>query len=87
MGEPSPIIPVLVGSEAVGRVASRLIAERGVNASLIEYPAVPVGAARFRMQVTPDHTEDQMRTTAAVVAAAIAEAKQAVDTGTFPWED
>lgn len=83
MGEPSPIVPVLVGSEGVGRVASKLIAERGVNASLIEHPAVPIGAARFRMQLTPDHTVEQMRTTASVVASALGEARSLIDSGAF----
>jgi 7-keto-8-aminopelargonate synthetase-like enzyme len=77
LGEPSPIVPVTVGSERVARVASRRLHERGVHANLVEFPAVAIGASRFRMQVMATHTEEQARDAATRMAEAIAEARQA----------
>ena len=51
LGDPSNIVPVLVGDEAIGRVAFRLVCSRGVMSNLVEFPAVGIGKARFRMQV------------------------------------
>lgn len=75
MGQPTPIIPVPVGSEKVGRVASALLFEAGVLSNLIEFPAVAVGAARFRMQVMATHTPEQLRVGADRTAEAIAGAR------------
>jgi 7-keto-8-aminopelargonate synthetase-like enzyme len=72
-----------VGPEAVGRIASRLIAERGVIASLIEYPAVPLGMARFRMQLMPTHTPEQVCEAARIIAGAIFDARELI--GKPPW--
>ena len=55
-GEPSPIVSVKVGSEALARLVSRRLPELGLLANLVEYPAVGKGAARFRMQVMANHT-------------------------------
>lgn len=75
MGEPSPIVPVPIGTEKVARIASAALFERGVFANLVEFPAVAVGAARFRMQVMATHTDEQIRQGARAVVEAIAEAK------------
>jgi 7-keto-8-aminopelargonate synthetase-like enzyme len=75
LGSPSAIVPVPVGSEKVGRLACSLIYERGVHANLVEFPAVPVGDSRFRMQVMATHHEEQAVQAAEIVASAIAEAK------------
>lgn len=79
LGQPSPIVPVPVGSEAAARIASRLIAERGVLANLVEFPAVPLRAARFRMQVMATHSEEQAREAARIVAGSISDAKTIVN--------
>lgn len=55
LGDPSPIVPVRVGIEAVGRFASRHLSSLGGIANLVEYPAVPQGGARFRFQVMASH--------------------------------
>lgn len=55
MGDPSPIVPVRIGTEAMGRFASRHLAALGGIANLVEYPAVPQGGARFRFQVMAAH--------------------------------
>lgn len=75
LGRPSPIVPVPVGEERVARLASSLLPPKGVFANLVEFPAVAVGTARFRMQVMARHNERQVATAAAAVASAIAEAR------------
>jgi glycine C-acetyltransferase len=56
IGEPSAIVPVVVGDEALARMVSRQLPQLGVVANLVEYPAVAKGNARFRFQVMPSHT-------------------------------
>jgi glycine C-acetyltransferase len=73
------IVPI--GDEAVGRVAARLLTERGVLLNFFEFPAVAVGASRFRMQTMAAHTEDQVREVAPVIAAAIRDARAALGEG------
>lgn len=75
MGDPSPIVPVPIGSEKVGRLASAALFNRGVFANLVEFPAVAVGASRFRMQVMATHTVPQIKAGAEAVVEAIEEAK------------
>lgn len=78
LGEPSAIVPVPIGREAVARVASRLMFERGVLANLVEFPAVAVGAARFRMQVMADHEPDDASHAAEAVVRAFRDAEDIV---------
>lgn len=56
LGEPSPIVPVRVGGEALGRFAARHLPKMGGIANLVEYPAVPRGDSRFRFQVMASHS-------------------------------
>jgi glycine C-acetyltransferase len=77
IGEPSALIPVLVGDEGVARIAYALAAERGILCNLVEYPAVAVGMARFRLQVQPLHTHEQVKTAARVVDESIRAAQAA----------
>lgn len=71
LGMPSPINPVVIGEERVAAVAAKMIAERGVLANLVEYPAVPLGKARFRMQAMATHTTQQAQQAAGIVADAV----------------
>jgi glycine C-acetyltransferase len=79
MGDPSPVVPVVVGDAPVARTAAKWIFERGVFANLVEYPAVPIRGSRMRLQVMAGHTPEQARAAAAVVADAIHEARHLVD--------
>jgi glycine C-acetyltransferase len=79
LGDPSPVVPVVVGDAPVARVAAKAIFERGVFANLVEYPAVPIRGSRMRLQVMAGHTPEQARAAAAVVADAIHEARERVD--------
>jgi 7-keto-8-aminopelargonate synthetase-like enzyme len=60
LGETSAIVPVRVGAEGLARIASRNLAKHGAIANLVEYPAVPKGGARFRVQVMADHNAHEI---------------------------
>jgi glycine C-acetyltransferase len=55
-GDPSPIVCVKMGSEGLARLVARRLPELGLLSNLVEFPAVPKGQARFRMQVMARHT-------------------------------
>ena len=76
LGKPGPLVPVLLGREAVGRVTAAICFDGGVFANLIEYPAVSVGACRLRMQVMATHTSAQAQQAAEVVGWAYRFAEQ-----------
>jgi 7-keto-8-aminopelargonate synthetase-like enzyme len=76
LGKPGPLVPVLLGREAVGRITAALCFDSGVFANLIEYPAVSVGACRLRMQVMGTHTCAQAQRAAEVIGWACQFAEQ-----------
>ncbi|MGH6828752.1 MAG: aminotransferase class I/II-fold pyridoxal phosphate-dependent enzyme [Rhizomicrobium sp.] len=55
-GAPSPIVCVKMGHESLARLVSRRLPSAGLLANLVEFPAVPKGRARFRLQVMANHT-------------------------------
>ncbi len=55
-GDPSPIVCVKMGHESLARLVSRRLPANGLLANLVEFPAVPKGRARFRLQVMANHT-------------------------------
>jgi 7-keto-8-aminopelargonate synthetase-like enzyme/DNA-binding response OmpR family regulator len=61
IGGPSAIVPVLVGAEALARMVSRRLPELEVIANLVEYPAVAKGNARFRLQMMPTHSAENVK--------------------------
>ena len=69
-GDPSAIVAVKMGSEALARLASRQLSHRGLVANLVEFPAVPKGAARFRLQVMASHSEAEVAEAADIMRAA-----------------
>jgi glycine C-acetyltransferase len=56
-GDPSAIVCVKMGSEALARLVSRRLPSMGLLANLVEFPAVPKGQARFRLQVMARHSQ------------------------------
>lgn len=76
LGDPSAVVPVLIGHTPLARLASGGVLRRGLFANLVEFPAVGVRAARFRMQVQSDHTPAQAQHAAALLAEAVGEARQ-----------
>ena len=55
-GEPSAIVCVKMGTEGLARLVSKRLPDLGLVANLAEFPAVPKGAARIRMQVMANHS-------------------------------
>ncbi len=71
MGDPSPIVPVLVGDEALARLVSRRLPALEVIANLVEYPAVAQGNARLRLQMMPAHSLENVQVLASRLRTAI----------------
>lgn len=64
----TPIVPVITGSSVLAlQLADRLFRD-GINVQPILHPAVEESAARLRFFVTSDHSEQQIRRTATLVA-------------------
>jgi glycine C-acetyltransferase len=59
-GDPSAIVCVRMGTEGLARLVSRQLPELGLIANLVEFPAVPKGSARIRMQVMANHSEENI---------------------------
>jgi 7-keto-8-aminopelargonate synthetase-like enzyme len=78
LGHPSPIVPVLLGSDALARVAAREMASAGLLTNLVEYPAVSLNSARLRMQVMADHSPALAQTAARIVADALGRARDLI---------
>ena len=74
-GEPSAIVCVKMGTEGLARLVGRRLPAMGLLANLVEFPAVPKGAARFRMQVMANHTDDNIRDAVAILKVAKEEAE------------
>lgn len=81
LGDPSAVIPVLIGQTALARVAAGEVLRRGLFVNLVEFPAVGVRAARFRMQAMADHTPEQAREAAAILVEALTEARAMIAVG------
>lgn len=60
LGDPCAIVPVKVGAEGHARLAAQRLARLEAIANLVEYPAVPRGGARFRLQVMAKHTHGEI---------------------------
>ena len=71
MGNPSPIVPVRVGDEALARLVSRRLPALEVIANLVEYPAVAKGDARLRLQLMPTHSLENVGALASRLRTAI----------------
>ena len=66
-GDPSAIVAVKMGTEALTRLVGRQLSRRGLVANLVEFPAVPKGAARFRLQVMANHAEEHVDVAADII--------------------
>jgi glycine C-acetyltransferase len=74
-GDPSAIVCVKMGSEALARIVSKRPPELGLIANLVEFPAVPKGAARIRMRVMANHSPKNIADAVRILATARAEAE------------
>lgn len=59
-GHPTPIIPVVLGSEAAALAASEALLAQGLLVPAIRPPTVPPGTSRLRIAVSAAHTTEQM---------------------------
>ncbi len=59
-GDPSAIVCVKMGTEGLARLVSKRVPDMGLIANLVEFPAVPKGAARIRMQVMANHSVENI---------------------------
>lgn len=75
LGEPHAIVPMIAGTELVGRRGAGDVARNGVLVNLVEFPAVAQGRARFRLQVMAAHDPDDCREAAHLIAASIRRAE------------
>jgi glycine C-acetyltransferase/8-amino-7-oxononanoate synthase len=87
IGVPSAIVPLWIGNEQVARLAGRTLAREGVFVNAVEYPGVPLGAARLRLQVMAAHRPAQLRQGARMIGAAVSGAGVAlgVEPARQPW--
>jgi glycine C-acetyltransferase len=74
-GDPSAIVCVKMGTEGLARLVSRHLPELGLVANLVEFPAVPKGAARIRMQVMARHSEKNIADAVQILKTAKARAE------------
>jgi acyl carrier protein len=79
MGGPSPILPALVGPENIARLACKQAFDRGVITNLVEYPAVPLGMARFRLQLMAQHGPQDVARAALILGECVRDAAQLAD--------
>lgn len=59
-GHPSPIVPVVTGSEQSAVAAAGALLDLGLLVPAIRPPTVPVGTSRLRVALSAAHTEDQV---------------------------
>jgi glycine C-acetyltransferase len=78
LGEPSAIVPTILGSAALSRLTTRYALESGAIVNLVEYPAVSLNTCRWRLQVMADHTEHQIGRLVDIAAGARARASEHV---------
>ena len=81
MGLASPIVPVLIGSEKVSRLVGKLLFEQAVFVNQVEFPGVPVGVSRLRLQLMANHTAQQVKRASLVIGNAIQRGRTAIDAG------
>lgn len=84
LGRVSSLVLPVIGPEPIARVAYRHCLEHGLILNNIEFPACRRGEARFRMQVTPLHTTDQMRSAARIVRKSLDHARASLGSGSGP---
>jgi glycine C-acetyltransferase len=60
LGEPSAVVPLVLGGIGRSRFLTRFLLEKGMVVNLIEHPAVPINGSRLRLQVMADHTHAQL---------------------------
>lgn len=70
LGEPSPIVPVVLGDDGLSRRLTAAVLNEGGVVNLVEHPAVARNACRWRLQVMADHEPEDIADFAAAVVRA-----------------
>ena len=60
IGDPSPIVIVIIGSEFVSRSIANMMYDEGIIVNSVEFPACAPGDSRLRLQVQCDHTREHL---------------------------
>ncbi len=81
MGIPSAIVPVLIGSEKVSRLTGKLLFKQSVFVNQVEFPGVPIGASRLRLQLMANHNVQQVKRASLVIGNAVRRARVALEAG------
>src|SRR5262249_38683644 len=56
----TPIVPIVIGDDALGRPVARGLLEEGLYVSVVLRPAVPRDSALLRTSVTAEHSAAQL---------------------------
>ena len=59
-GDIHPIVPVMIYDDKIASEMADYMYNNGVYVVGFSYPVVPKGLARIRVQISSDHTKDQM---------------------------
>jgi 7-keto-8-aminopelargonate synthetase-like enzyme len=78
-GAPSAIVAIKMGNEPIARLVARQLTRIGLVANMVEYPAVPKGAARFRLQVMAKHNAQQIQIAVACLQRGLADATEELE--------
>jgi glycine C-acetyltransferase len=62
IGDPCPIVIVLIGSELMSRSIANMLYADGIIVNSVEFPACAPGDSRLRLQIQTDHTREQLDT-------------------------
>ena len=60
IGDDHPITPVMLGDAKIAQQMSKLLLAKGLYAIGFFFPVVPKGQARIRLQITSEHTQDEL---------------------------
>lgn len=64
------VVPVIYGAERRTLPLADYLQREGLDGSVMEFPAVPIGEARLRLFVTSEHTRAQLEQAAAIITGA-----------------
>ncbi len=67
-GHPTPILPVVLGSEDAALSASRALLEQGIWVPAIRPPTVPPGTSRLRVTLSATHRDEEVERLAGALA-------------------
>jgi 7-keto-8-aminopelargonate synthetase-like enzyme len=74
LGRPSPIVLPFIGPEKLARKAYRYCLQNGVILNSVEFPACRKAEARFRLQITPRHSHEDVVFASNVIADSVSSA-------------